>query len=674
MPMALPKVDSSQQGPLGPLGLTQEMMEAAQDLAEARTIHQGIEKALQDPVLPQDMFSAAIEMADKVRDLKERSSFFQEEISTKMPVQISSVAHKILSVQWQGLNAQVSDLAQACSLTLAGVLQRARVESEKTLGIFQEKVCRYLDGRSPTDLVEARASAQAVALVFGNAQLICWNEQSLAGRKVEVLDEERSFAARLRRLNDWIGMRHYGSHRDVWGIEGRSFADAVQRLEDAVGKNWEAEDLDRDEDFKVGDLGGCNLDRKGLDAIIDRLQEEAGSPVVDHWVWKLAGEPPEKNYGLVHRYDDLGRLNDALRKSAHALASQIMKEDGQGLDREEIYLKLYELIGKPDVENPMGWMRLNTCYYIGHLKAAIRELKFLEQPFSVIESRGNPASGESHRVFVSSLMQSAPLLSLEPDPYSKILNELAEVAHSQEKLTPQLKEQVERMIGELSQKGLAQTIDFEVWRLSNDLNKGGSNWGSVHRYDDLDTLAKALMIAIRKDVEKTIAAKNFPHEEDRTAFYAQIGKMAFGGDEVPGGIDLAAYGRECLPLHLQLVDPAVKAVREQIRERKLEEAKEAVFDCVVEAAVAKDPAALPMVELLQFIKETDQEDVEKCKEMVREQIEDRDLDPAIKDRIFTQIWKEAGEPNILDFGKNHYLDDLGILQRVLFTILVDIAL
>ncbi|MBS0653365.1 MAG: hypothetical protein JSR39_07555 [Verrucomicrobia bacterium] len=671
--MALPKVDSSQQGPLGPLGLTQEMMEAAQDLAEARTIHQGIEKALQDPVLPKDMFSAAIAMADKVRDLKERSSFFQEEISTKMPVQISSVARKILSVQWQGLNAQVADLAQACSLTLAGVLQRAREESEKALGIFQEKVCRYLDGRSPTDLVEARGSAQSVGLAFRHVQLICWNEQSLSGREVEVLDEERNFAARLGRLNDWIGMRYYGSHRDVWGIEGCSFADAVQRLEDAVGKNWEAEDLDRHEDFRVGDIGGCKLDRKGLDAIIDQLQEEAGSPLVDHWVWKLAGEPSEKNYGLVHRYDDVGRLKDALRKSAHSLASQIMKEEGQDLDREEIYLKLYELIGKPHVENPMGWMKLNACYYIGHLKAAIRELSFLERPFSVIESRGNFASVESHRGAVSSLMQPAPALSLETHPHSNILNELAEVALDREKLTPQLKEQVEEMIGELSQKGLAQTIDFEVWRHSKDLNKGGANWGSVHRYDDLDALGKALMIAIRKDVEKAIAAKNFPDEEDRTAFYAQIGKMAFGKQEVPTDIDLAAYGRECIPLHLQLVDPAVKAVREQIREKKLEQAKEAVFNSVVEAAVAKDPAALPIAELLKFIKETGQEDVEECKEMVHEHIEDPDLDPAIKDRIFDQIWKEAGEPDILDFGKNHYLDDLGVLRTALFAILVDIA-
>ncbi|MBS0649963.1 MAG: hypothetical protein JSR93_02260 [Verrucomicrobia bacterium] len=669
MSLALSRTDLSQQKDLGPLGLTQEMMEAIQELGEARVIHEGLERVVLEPGFSQEGFDTAAAMAVKVRELMEKIPIFQDEIFSKKGA-LGSVAAKVLQAQCETLHAQAVDFAKQCSETLATVLERGRERSEKALSLFQEKVCTYLQGRKPIDLIEARDSSQSVGMAFWNVQLLSCHMQLFAGRKIEVLDEESSFVRRWSPFNDLIGMHYYRSYRDVWGMEGASLQDALQRLEMAIATNLQACELDHRDDFEGGDLGASSLNRDALDWIIDQLQEEIGSPLVDHWVWKLAKEPPGENYGVVHRYDDLERLKEALCKSAHALADRIIKKDAQGLEPERIYLKLYELIGRPDVENSIGWMQKNVCYYIEQLKDAIRELRFAERQFSMIEGQGGPVSRDGPLVLGTFAPASAPLKP-EPHRYRLILEKLENTASSPQMLSPQLQREVDALIGELTQKGLADTIDYEVWRLSKVPNKGGEHWGSLHRYDDLDLLVKALKEAISRDVEKNIVSLHFTDKEDRNDFYAKIGQMAFGGSELPAEIDLAAYGRECLPLNLHLVDIAIEAVELKIKERKINQAQKAVFDAVVEAAIAKEPAADVFVSWIELIKEG--LDQNECIERVREQIEDPDLDPAIKDRIFDQIWKEAGEPNIPDFGKIHYLDDLGILQTALFAILVDIA-
>ncbi|MBS0605868.1 MAG: hypothetical protein JSR57_02860 [Verrucomicrobia bacterium] len=669
MPLALTRINFSQQGDLGPLGLTQEMMEAVQELGEARAIHEGLEKAVHEPGFSQEGFDAAAAMAGKVRELMEKVPVFQDEVFSKRE-SLGPAAAKILKVQFETLHAQAVDFAQQCSATLASVLEKGRERSEKALSLFQEKVSAYLQGRNPIDLIEARDSARSVGMAFWNVQFLSCHMQVFAGREVEVLDEESSFVMRWRPFNDLVGMHHYHSYRDAWGMEGASLQDALQRLEMAVATNMQACDLEHRADFEGGDLGECSLNREGLDWMIDQLQEEIGSPLVDHWVWKLADAPLEKNYGAVHRYDDLKRLKEALCKSAQVLAGQIVQKDAQGLDLEKIYLKLYEMIGSPAVENPIGWMQKNAYYYIEQLKDAIRQLRLAEHQFLPIEGQGGPARQDGPMVLGPFAQTSVPLKP-EPHRYSLVLEQLEKAASAQEELPSQLKREVDLLIGELSQKGLVDTIDYEVWRLSKKPNKEEDHWGSLHRYDDLDILAKALKAAISRDVERNIVSLHFAGKEDRSDFYAQIGVMVVGNKDLPDDFDLEAYGRECLPLNLHLVDSAIEAVQLKIKEKKIDKAQKAVFDAVVEGAIAKEPGADVFAVWIELIKgESDQNE---CLERVREQIEDPDLDSALRERVFTQIWKEAGEPNIPDFGKNHYLDDLRILQQALFSILVDIA-
>lgn len=663
MPMALLRTDLSQQGDLGPLGLTQGMMVAVQELGEARVIHEELEKAVQEPGFSQEGFDAAVAMAGKVRELMEKVPVFQDEVFFKRRSFDPSVA-KVLQMQFETLHAQAVGFTKQCSATLASVLERGRERSEKALLLFQEKVSAYLQGRKPIDLIEARDSARSVGMAFWNVQFLSCHMQAFAGREIEVLDEESSFVMRWSPFNDLVGMHHYHSYRDAWGLEGASLQDALQRLEMAVASNMQACDLEHRDDFEGGDLGECSLNREGLDWMIDQLQEEIGSPLVDHWVWKLADEPSGKNYGAVHRYDDLKRLKEALCKSAHALADQIIQKDAQGLDLEKIYLKLYEMIGRPSVENPIKWMQKNAYYYIEQLKDAIRELRFAEHQFLPIEGQDAP-------MVLGPFAQTPVPLKEEPHRYSLVLEQLEKAASLQEELPSQLKREVDVLIGELSQKGLADTIDYEVWRLSEVPNKGGEHWGSLHRYDDLDILAKALKAAISQDVERNILSLHFTSKEDRTDFYAQMGVMVIGNKDLPDDFDLEAYGRESLPSNLHLVDSAIEAVQSKIKEKKIDKAQKAVFDAVVEGAIAKEPAADVFAAWIELIK--GEPDQNECLERVREQIEDPDLDPALRERVFTQIWKEAGEPNIPDFGKNHYLDDLRILQQALFSILVNIA-
>ncbi|MBS0649569.1 MAG: hypothetical protein JSR93_00260 [Verrucomicrobia bacterium] len=317
-------------------------------------------------------------------------------------------------------------------------------------------------------------------------------------------------------------------------------------------------------------------------------------------------------------------------------------------------------------------MKENACYYTGELRDAIKDVKFARRVFQTLEDFGDLIPALNFNGF------SEPPRYIPPQKHEfiSIFEELDGVSSIQ----PELRERIEAMIGRLSENGLADTINYEIWRLGGE--KSGDNWGVVHRYDDPAVLRQALMIAVRRDVHKEMV-KTFADEEDLNAFYAQIAEIAFEDeyDGVPSDIDPIAYGKENIVFHLHRIDDATEVVQARIERRREQKARESdnAMGQIIQAAIAKNPAAKSLADMLNSIdRATDtfalSGSVEKCKAQIKAKVEGSNFAADLREQIFIGIWKVNEEPaGDSNYGLNHYLDNLEVLSRVLLNILVEIG-
>lgn len=275
-----------------------------------------------------------------------------------------------------------------------------------------------------------------------------------------------------------------------------------------------------------------------MDKIIDQLHQEVGSDLVNYWVWKLGGEQPEDNYGVVHRYDDLSILRKAIFLTTQALANKIIDNQSAQVDRPSLLNALYVFLGEPQVANPSLWMEQNTCYYT-------RDLKMIDADTAklIIESVPEESKGEE-----------------KTHEFTQVLEQLEELGS--QPITPELQKRVDAMIATLSTYGLEDMINYEIWRLGG--QKTGDNWGVVHRYDDLNVLQQALMSAIRRYVDEQFVMKRFNSEEDRNAFYVEIGKIASPSEYfAPANRDHLAYGKKMVVFYFHHLERAAQSVEKK---------------------------------------------------------------------------------------------------------------
>jgi len=326
-------------------------------------------------------------------------------------------------------------------------------------------------------------------------------------------------------------------------------------------------------------------------------------------------------------------------------------------------------------------MKENACYYTRELHNAIYEVKFPRRDFQVFDDFDEfPATFDFNPSGLPIDFSQPPSFFIPPQKheFTSIFEELDGASTVQ----PELKDRIEAMIENLSRNGLADTINYEIWRLGG--QKPGDNWGVVHRYDDPAVLRQALMIAVRRDVQNEIVVKEFADEEDRNAFYAQIAEIAFEDeyDGIPSDIDPIAYGKENIVFHLHRIGEVTNAVKTQIERRREEKARESneAMGALIEAAVAKNPAAQSLADMLKSIDQATgylapTGAVEECKAQIKAKIEGSDFSEDLRNQIFIGIWRMNEEPTgDSAYGLHHYLDDLEVLSQVLLNIVVEIAI
>ncbi|MBS0653364.1 MAG: hypothetical protein JSR39_07550 [Verrucomicrobia bacterium] len=659
-------VSSVSGGQAAALELAQNLMRSSSEVGETRAVDRNIYYDLRNEGLPQQTCEMARELAHRVSHLVRQVGQFEESIGSEDLASIDGLARMMLTTQFEAFKGQVEELKGSSLYTLRQVRYRAGDEVENLLPVFEKQVGQYLQTRNVKDLDQARASGEAVERMNRAVSDISNFQTELDGRKVEY-HEENPTDKRIRALTNLIGGGYYF---------GGNYESVMRQLDGLVAEGEDATALE----------GVWGFNKERIDQTIDRLHDEVGSDQVNYWVWKLSGEKPGENYGLVHRYDDLGILKEAILRTTKSLADKIMKEEAQGLDQEAVYVKLFEIIGEPQVENPMVWMKENACYYTQDLQAAIREVKFPRREIDLFDNfddfppQFNFASS-SILTFEPSLLSSFSTTVIpQKHDYTLILDELAELEG--EEISSDLRGRVEEMIGFLSKNGLADTINYEIWRLGGE--KPGDNWGVVHRYDDAAVLRQALMIALRRDVHEQYVVETFADEEDRNAFYTEIGRIAYAYDSNIDGVpaDLVAYGKEKIVFHLHQLGSAKEEVQAQIQERREAKARESdeAIDGLMKAAVSKNPAAHSVADMLRLINQATgyfapTSAAEACKAQIRERVEAPTFDAALKNQIFLGVWRANNEPlGDSKWGDKHYLDDLETLSQVLLNILVEIGL
>ncbi|MBS0649967.1 MAG: hypothetical protein JSR93_02280 [Verrucomicrobia bacterium] len=643
--------------------LNLEIMQGCLQVGELRGNDAAIEEVLPKAPLSQQTCENTMRLAYQVNQLKERAAQWELSLRSEPISSVDGLVRQLLTTQFNTFTEQFQSLKRKVSYTIDDVSEQALQNARELQPVFEKAVGKYLQTRNHHDAEAALQCKHNLDVFSHRVKDLTMAKNQLSGLEVNRSYYQDPVQERIGKLARLIGSDY--------------FYDSIEKVFfklDQVAEDGDVAALD--------DHWGMNKER--INELIDDLHYQVGSDQVNYWVWKLSGEKAGENYGQVHRYDDLGILKEAILRTTKSLADKIMKEDAAGLEPEAIYEKLFEIIGEPQVENPMVWMKENACYYTAQLHRAIGEVKFSRREIELfdgfddfpVQFNFNPTLVPT---FDPSFLSSLPT-SFEPQKhaYTQIFDELAEL--DGEEISSDLRGRVENLIAKLSENGLADTINYEIWRLGGE--KQGDNWGVVHRYDDPAVLRQALMIAVRLDVHEQFVVKNFADEEDRNEFYALIGHIAntSSSDSVPA--DLVAYGKEKIVFHLHDLGNAGEEVKAKIEERRLAKAREsdAAIGELIEAVISKNPAAKSIADMMGLINQATRffapsGAVEECKAQIRERVEAPTFDVALKNQIFLGIWRANNEPlGDSKWGDKHYLDNLETLANVLLNILVEIGL
>lgn len=511
-----------------------------------------------------DVCGTVSKVARRVNKMVETVGEIELSLASKPLTSVDGFARQLLTTQFEAFKGLVDEKRWKTIESAYLMGHCAKIKLHERFSSFEKPALQYLQTRQYRDLNAAQQILRDLVCIEHSVADLTENRESLIGGKAEDFDRvnqwEQEFQSGLEprqddEFNDALVQKHCSALAKLigeggYGLGVRHYEGLLTYL-DELTTAWEADT--RNEVLKDGAVS-----RNTIDKTIERLHQEVGSDQVNYWVWKLSGEKPGENYGQVHRYEDLGILHEAILRTMKSLADKIMKEEAAGLEPEAVYAKLFEIIGEPHVENPSVWMQENICYYTDKLREAIEQVKFPGRQFDVIDPVAPSDLAFAALVPACDLseLDSVPaLVAPQKHAYTQVLTELSAVGDGS--ISSELRERIEVMISELSEKGQANTINYEVWRIGGE--KSGENWGVAHRYDDPAVLSQALMIAVRYDVHN-VMAKTFSDEDDLNAFYAEITAIAFGDGEVPSGVDPVAYGKENIAFHLHQIERATDAV------------------------------------------------------------------------------------------------------------------
>ncbi|MGE0669479.1 MAG: hypothetical protein AB7H48_06425 [Parachlamydiales bacterium] len=624
-------------------------------VGEAAALHQSIQNDLRGEGLPSQTCYKVLDLAAKITQLVGQIEVFRRENGFDDPASIDDAAQKIFMTQFEFFERQVCNLKHNCRPTFAHVQRLAGPEIEKALPVFEKQVAQYLQTRNSKDLDQAKTFSAEVSIMNHTAQVITYCQATLDGSEnVGLSPASCRFSVLESRLGGWPYLN-------------KKCETVMQRLDSLAAEGLDGASLDH-----VWNL----LKRDDIDQTIDRLHEKVGSDQVNYWVWHLLGKKAGENYGLVHRYDDLGVLKEAILRTTQFLADKIM----EGLDKEVVLAKLFKMIGEPQVENPMEWMKQNACYYTDELNVIASEMRWcpsrriypldsnsLNRGFTHLSV--NPFyTGNGFKNFKSSPEEFVS----EKHRYTQILEKLEGLG--QQTITDDLKEQVEEMIEELSNKGLANTINYEIWRLGGE--QPGDNWGIAHRYDNPAVLKQALMIALQRDLHERVVAANFDTEEGCDAFYAEIAQIAFGKASIPSGVDPVAYGKEHIAMHQHQITLAMLAVKE------MQQCEKNGGESAMGAAIPLSPAEQSMgdhraltegpvpegqqyIQILEKLQELGQQSIPSDLKGQIEAMIAHLSERGLADTINYEIWRLGGEKSGDDWGVVHRYDDTDVLRQAL---------
>jgi hypothetical protein len=686
--------DSSQGGLAAVLRFAEQVTQVTMELGEVKASVKNTQEALGPLFAPQQPSQTVAALASKINGLVTAAEGLRNEIGSGGLACIDRAARDVLEKQMQVVENRVSLLKGLFPVTMRTALTQAKNDCKELLPVFERQVARYLQTRNGNDLVVARKTAEEIQLKHRSVVDLKALQDQWSSRYVRGSHEPTVLE---KRINDLSRQISNGWQRDPCGR-------ILCKLEEAMARGLTAKDLDEGNIVKKSDIN----------KFIDKLHQELGSDRVNYWIWELASRPEEKNYGVEHRYDDLARLRMAIRHAGEELIDSTFRKNGPGLDPAVVFDKLYQIIGEPDVETPQVWMRENACYYIKDLKEAIHAIKLAEHDFTdlteedssahrwldvsqsdfhrarLLEASGTPSTAPSR----SPLAEQEDFFSVGAnrldfsgfDPHystlfepiellpTQILKRLGALIEQRAPISEEFKIEVQEMIRELGKHGQRETVDGVVYDLSQAPYKNRGEWVVKHRYDDLKILQQALQKALENDVYENIVVQLYPAEEDRSAFYAEIARLALVGPygTISSNVDPVAYGKENIAMYLHRIEEAVLYVNQRIERRGADITRQsfADLDSIVSTTTQANLNVQALNEILTLISRTkarssSAEVIEECKSQVREMIENPCFDELLRNEIFTGIWILNGGSRESYRGEKHYLDDFDQLQHVL---------
>ncbi len=573
---------------------------------------------------------------------------------------IDALARDILENQFNAFNDRVENLMWRAMGVFSRVANRENEAVNELRGVFKAKVGQYLQSRDGKQLLEARELQQQIQSLQYRVSRLNDAARNPEGKKVEMVhqftDEDMQMMTISRCIRPYLGVAQALVDLEAFSAEGKTVADLR------------------------ADLGDPTLQ---IDEQIDKLHQFLGSSRVNYWVYQLSPEPKGgKNFGLEHRYDDLNRLKDAFKNAAKEAVAKLLKDSAQGLDQKAIFAQLFERIGSPDVENPEQWMQENACYYFETLQQVIDSNRFYNReiiPFDdghfggldfelPLSTQGSSSSSSSHSHQLNFDIGGGRVKLQE----TRMLERLEALAQRKEPISEDLKMEINGLIEALhfSLKG-NKIVNKYVFELSTDKKKGGPNWGTLHRYDDLDVLRRALMKAVSVDFHATVLSEHFDVKEveEQDAFYAEISRLS----GVEHGKDPVAWGKENIALYLDLMEEA-RTVCYRMKDQREAAARvnEEATGKVVYEFIKNNSQAKALEEVSTWISKVNPAAVEAAKAKIRHRVE-KELDSKTRSDLFRAVWQLAGEPKEDKFGSKHYLDDLDRLDSAVGMVIINMA-
>lgn len=331
--------------------LTQDIMLRYAEVRELSSMNETIRENL-----GQETCGKTKDLADRVNSLSERIVKCELSMGSELISSVDGLARQLLTTQFNALIEEFQALKLNVSYTIKDVSSYACNEIQKLQLVLNKTVGQYLQTRSVEDSDTANTYLHDLEVINRDVVELKNVQDVWAGKQVDKYPYlENPLDAWIGKLRRLVGSDYY------FHVPMEIIFIKLDRI--AAGEDVPSLD----------DRWGIN--KKKIDEFIDELHQQVGSDQVNYWVSKLSGEKSGDKYGQLHRYDDLGILKEAILRTAKFLAGKIMEKEAADLEPEAVYAKLFEILGRPEVENSMGWMKRNACYYTRELHQAINEVK-----------------------------------------------------------------------------------------------------------------------------------------------------------------------------------------------------------------------------------------------------------------------------------------------------------